>query len=212
MPSRSDNVPLFIPPFPLTTLRHFTDPGLAATHRTSPNSKRNLKPSSTSASSAQPSFPTALSALQGLSQPIDQSRPYAAPAPQSSFASTNPRKRRASGQPNTQMTPSPIAPAPVPTSSAFAESSGHPAPTQESGQQPPAKKSRTNTPWTPAEELRLKHMRDAGKSWSEIAKSAALLAAIKEYEANKWKAIGAKVGKPAKACEQYAKENFGGKM
>jgi hypothetical protein len=29
-------------------------------------------------------------------------------------------------------------------------------------------------------------------------KSAALLAAIKEYDANKWKAIGQKVGKPAK--------------
>lgn len=28
--------------------------------------------------------------------------------------------------------------------------------------------------------------------------SAALLAAIKEYDANKWKAIGQKVGKPAK--------------
>lgn len=28
--------------------------------------------------------------------------------------------------------------------------------------------------------------------------SAALLAAIKEYEASKWKVIGAKVGKPAK--------------
>lgn len=75
--------------------------------------------------------------------------------------------------------------------------------------------------------------------------SAALLAAIKEYDANKWKAIGQKVGKPAKvglgvyrhrsasavhsvalhvlrpiseypltlfqACEQYAKEHFGGK-
>ncbi|KAG9198992.1 hypothetical protein G6514_009177 [Epicoccum nigrum] len=92
-------------------------------------------------------------------------------------------------------------------------------------QEPKVKKSRTNTPWTPAEELRLKQMRDAGNSWSEIAKtfpqrtegsvkkhwykdmhyaefaedeSAALLAAIKEYDANKWKAIGQKVGKPAK--------------
>ncbi|KAF2404441.1 hypothetical protein EJ06DRAFT_470037 [Trichodelitschia bisporula] len=104
---------------------------------------------------------------------------------------------------------------------------------------PPAKKGRTNTPWTPQEEQRLKVMRDQGKSWSEIAKtfplrtegsvkkhwykdmhyaefaedeSAALLAAIKEYESNKWKVIGQKVGKPAKACEQYAKEHFGGKM
>lgn len=105
--------------------------------------------------------------------------------------------------------------------------------------QPPPKKGRTNTPWTPAEEQRLKSMRDAGNSWSEIAKtfptrtegsvkkhwykdmhyaefaedeSAALLAAIKEYEASKWKVIGQKVGKPAKACEQYAKEHFGGKI
>ncbi|KAL8900668.1 MAG: hypothetical protein Q9207_005585 [Kuettlingeria erythrocarpa] len=100
------------------------------------------------------------------------------------------------------------------------------------------KKSRTNTPWSPAEEQRLKTMRDAGNTWNEIAKtfpnrtegsvkkhwykdmhyadfaedeSAALLAAIKEYEASKWKVIGAKVGKPAKACEQYAKEHFGGR-
>lgn len=65
--------------------------------------------------------------------------------------------------------------------------------------------------------------------------STALLAAIKEYDANKWKSIGQKVGKPAKvssircivvarvvveripadgyqACEQYAKEHFGGKI
>lgn len=104
--------------------------------------------------------------------------------------------------------------------------------------QPPAKKSRTNTPWTAAEEQRLKNMREAGNSWAEIAKtfpnrtegsvkkhwykdmhyaefaedeSAALLNAIKEYETNKWKVIGQKVGKPAKACEQYAKEHFGNK-
>lgn len=32
------------------------------------------------------------------------------------------------------------------------------------------KKGRTNTPWTREEEQRLKHMRDAGNSWSEIAK------------------------------------------
>jgi len=80
-------------------------------------------------------------------------------------------------------------------------------------------------------------MRDAGNSWADIAKTfptrtegsvkkhwykdmhyaefaedEALLAAIKDYEANKWKAIGAKVGKPAKACEQYAKDNFAGKI
>lgn len=37
-------------------------------------------------------------------------------------------------------------------------------------QPPPPKKGRTNTPWTAAEEQRLKIMRDAGNSWSEIAK------------------------------------------
>ncbi|KAJ5132175.1 hypothetical protein N7448_006333 [Penicillium atrosanguineum] len=99
----------------------------------------------------------------------------------------------------------------------------------------PKKKGRTNTPWTAEEEQRLKTMRDAGRSWSEIAKtfptrtegsvkkhwykdmhyaefgeeeSMKLRDAIKEYEANKWKVIGQKVGKPAKACEQYAKEHF----
>jgi hypothetical protein len=40
--------------------------------------------------------------------------------------------------------------------------------------------------------------------------SQALLNAIKDYENNKWKVIGQKVGKPAKACEQYAKEHFPG--
>lgn len=39
-----------------------------------------------------------------------------------------------------------------------------------SSQQPPVKKSRTNTPWTPLEEQRLKSMRDAQNSWAEIAK------------------------------------------
>lgn len=34
----------------------------------------------------------------------------------------------------------------------------------------PKKKGRTNTPWTAEEEQRLKSMRDAGCSWSEIAK------------------------------------------
>ncbi|GKZ32888.1 hypothetical protein AbraIFM66950_002579 [Aspergillus brasiliensis] len=34
----------------------------------------------------------------------------------------------------------------------------------------PKKKGRTNTPWTAEEEQRLKTMRDAGRTWSEIAK------------------------------------------
>lgn len=52
---------------------------------------------------------------------------------------------------------------------------GGPIPQQMPQQQPvpnppPVKKGRTNTPWTPAEEQRLKALRDAGSSWSEIAK------------------------------------------
>jgi hypothetical protein len=52
-----------------------------------------------------------------------------------------------------------------------ASSAAPPPPAEvDAAQEPKAKKSRTNTPWTPAEELRLKQMRDAGNSWSEIAK------------------------------------------
>ena len=58
---------------------------------------------------------------------------------------------------------------------------------------------------------------------TDVVQSAALREAIREYEANKWRAIGQKLGKPAKvkltattdaianymkACEQYAKEHF----
>ncbi|KAM5354007.1 hypothetical protein ACJ41O_000657 [Fusarium nematophilum] len=135
--------------------------------------------------------------------------------------------------------PAPAPPVPAPPAPQAAPQPQPPAPTDDANAAPvvppPAKKSRTNTPWTPQEELRLKQMRDAGNSWAEIAKtfptrtegsvkkhwykdmhyaefaedeSQALLNAIKEYENNKWKVIGQKVGKPAKACEQYAKEHF----
>jgi len=39
----------------------------------------------------------------------------------------------------------------------------------------------------------------------QASQSAALLAAIKEYEASKWKVIGAKVGKPAKVGQTQKK-------
>ncbi|KAL5361959.1 hypothetical protein BJX96DRAFT_96096 [Aspergillus floccosus] len=139
----------------------------------------------------------------------------------------NPRKRRSPHQ----LVTAPTMAAPVPSAP-----TGEIAQDQSAGKpEPPRKKGRTNTPWTAEEEQRLKTMRDAGRSWSEIAKtfpartegsvkkhwykdmhyaefaedeSQALREAIKEYEANKWKVIGQKVGKPAKACEQYAKEHF----
>jgi hypothetical protein len=59
----------------------------------------------------------------------------------------------------------------IETAETQASSAVPPAPDVDtSPQEPKLKKSRTNTPWTPAEELRLKQMRDAGNSWSEIAK------------------------------------------
>jgi hypothetical protein len=45
-----------------------------------------------------------------------------------------------------------------------------------------------------------------------LPQSQHLLSAIKEYENNKWKVIGQKVGKPAKACEQHAKEHWPGNV
>ncbi|KAL4921048.1 hypothetical protein BDW62DRAFT_208748 [Aspergillus aurantiobrunneus] len=141
------------------------------------------------------------------------------PMPPSQNPGSNPRKRRPSDPQGSTVTMST-----TPGDEAVA------AP-----EATPRKKGRTNTPWTAEEEQRLKTMRDAGSSWSEIAKtfpnrtegsvkkhwykdmhyaefaedeSIALREAIKEYEANKWKVIGQKVGKPAKACEQYAKEHF----
>lgn len=72
----------------------------------------------------------------------------------------NPRKRR----------PSPhqtgVNAAPTPTNAAETNIGGG----MSGPDSMPKKKGRTNTPWTAEEELRLKTMRDAGKTWSEIAK------------------------------------------
>jgi len=109
-----------------------------------------------------------------------------------------------------------------------------PTPTS-SGKSKNAKRSRTNVPWTAAEEMRLKEMREKGISWSVIAQSFpnrteggvkkhwykdmhfaefardesdALVQALKEYDAERWKIVGQKVGKPAKACEQHIREHY----
>ncbi|KHO01224.1 MYB DNA-binding domain protein [Metarhizium album ARSEF 1941] len=181
-------------------------------------------PQPPSASAAQQQTPTPT--------PAQQSRQRKRPAP-----STTPSS--AAGAPAAPVAGSQVpAPAATPSTPQTATSTSQPQAAAEDAtpsQPPPAKKSRTNTPWTPQEELRLKMMRDSGNSWAEIAKtfptrtegsvkkhwykdmhyaefaedeSQALLNAIKEYENNKWKVIGQKVGKPAKACEQYAKEHF----
>jgi len=89
---------------------------------------------------------------------------------------TNSRKRRASelGEPSLPGSASSSA-------SAFAHPQGlltgtgeldvGLGPSQVQLPSPVAKKGRTNTPWTPAEEQRLKNLREAGSSWSDIAKT-----------------------------------------
>lgn len=132
-------------------------------NRTVPTPKRNLKPIPPSALSAQPPLATAFPPIQMMNQPSGATGALNS-APGS-------RKRRLSEQ--QQIAPSPIAPAPAPTagSTAFSLVPDPLGPTTESAvTAPPPKKGRTNTPWTPAEELRLKKFRDEGKSWSEIAK------------------------------------------
>lgn len=70
-------------------------------------------------------------------------------------ASNNPRKRRSS---------------PPQGSSATMATAPGDDPVAAAPDATPRKKGRTNTPWTAEEEQRLKTMRDAGRSWSEIAK------------------------------------------
>ncbi|KAL6714136.1 hypothetical protein ACLMJK_008630 [Lecanora helva] len=166
--------------------------------------------------------PQQLQPAYGQPPPHQQQQPQQFLAPQPQVSSPPSRKRKA---PGTGPPPGMSTMPPIPTG--LGDPGGLEEATEEGGEEivpaPAPKKSRTNTPWSPAEEQRLKVMRDAGNTWGEIAKdmhyadfaeddSTALLAAIKEYEANKWKVIGQKVGKPAKACEQYAKEHFGGRM
>ena len=86
-----------------------------------------------------------------------------------SMSPSNPRKRRFSdsedpGAPSmSQASHSMPFYTPGPSNLEMQQSAATPTPQAR-------KKSRTNTPWTPAEEQRLKTMRDAGNSWSEIAK------------------------------------------
>ncbi|BAE60068.1 unnamed protein product [Aspergillus oryzae RIB40] len=99
--------------------------------------------------------PSKLQTSQGIS--IDQRAI-------SSLSPPNPKKRRASPQISTATTMSTSG-----TTAAAGEAALEPGPGVPEA--PPRKKGRTNTPWTAEEEQRLKTMRDAGRSWSEIAKT-----------------------------------------
>lgn len=135
----------------------------------SPSAKRNLKPSPVAATfqqNAQYSASTELPSLQPAA-PATTAGQQSHASVQSPTTPTANRKRKSVTltQPLEQMASS--------AGGAEAEPSSAAAQITEvdaSAQEPKTKKSRTNTPWTPAEELRLKQMRDAGNSWSEIAK------------------------------------------
>ncbi|KAL8938033.1 MAG: hypothetical protein Q9216_004105 [Gyalolechia sp. 2 TL-2023] len=162
-----------------------------------------------SSSSAQPAYipqlplgtPSEDFVLASQSQTLPQQQQPQEQQQQQQPGASNPRKRKAPDSSTmAAMQAAPVSGYGPPTAYATqSQQSEQPAEVPIQGTAP--KKSRTNTPWSPAEEQRLKTMRDAGNSWSEIAKSEALLAAIKEYEASKWKVIGAKVGKPAKVTQ-----------
>ncbi|KAL8665574.1 MAG: hypothetical protein Q9202_002078 [Teloschistes flavicans] len=126
---------------------------------------------------APPSAPSAFAPLQQQSEGFSTS-----PRPQTSTQSIhqpphqpysspqNPRKRKAP-EPDTMAQ---LASVPA---SGYEPSAGYASQAQQAepeAEVPPQgttpKKSRTNTPWTQVEEQRLKTMREAGNSWSEIAK------------------------------------------
>jgi hypothetical protein len=110
-----------------------------------------------------------MSKRTNYSKPELSFQPSLAAAPasstqQESMLATSPRnKRRVSGSTITSQGAS-FAPAEG-SSFVMAEQD-----MQSASAQPPVKKSRTNTPWTAAEEQRLKTMREAGNSWADIAK------------------------------------------
>ena len=127
-----------------------------------PPSRRTARPPSPTAlpsTSEQPSQPPNPASSQ-LTSLLNTETPLSSP--------TGSRKRKAPGSSSTIQQA---------TTTAATPAYGDPGGTGEAGEQsseppssPVVKKGRTNTPWTPAEERRLKSMRDAGSSWSEIAK------------------------------------------
>ncbi|KAL5418944.1 hypothetical protein PMIN03_000785 [Paraphaeosphaeria minitans] len=133
---------------------------------TSPASKRNLKPSPMVANTQQ-NFPVVPSTELPKIQPVMMApqRSFLPAAKPPSPAGARKRKSVSMKDPSDQMADASTTP------SATEKVEPPPAADTEAPMlEPKAKKNRTNTPWTPAEEQRLKQMRDAGHSWSEIAK------------------------------------------
>jgi hypothetical protein len=103
-------------------------------------------------------------------QPVPQQQPQTA-------SPTNPRKRRVSelggegGLPGSASSNASAYTNPTGLVTGTGDVELGLGPSQTQLPSPTVKKGRTNTPWTPAEEQRLKALRDAGSSWSEIAKT-----------------------------------------
>ena len=105
-------------------------------------------------------------------QPQQQPQQLLAPQPQPSpQVSTSPPRNKRKAPGSHPIAPSPTMSSTMPSTSLGGEGEiGQHVDESNEPTMPPPKKSRTNTPWTPAEEQRLKVMRDAGNSWGEIAK------------------------------------------
>lgn len=155
--------------FPYLTRYLAARADVVAPDSSSPSTKRSLKPSPIAANpqpSVQYSGPPELPSLQPAAS-FTTANPEAHTGAQPPLPSPTSRKRKSVtlGQSQEQMAGT--------ADSAEAQASSAvlpPTADVDAAQEPKTKKSRTNTPWTPAEELRLKQMRDAGNSWSEIAK------------------------------------------
>lgn len=91
-------------------------------------------------------------------------------APQPPAASPPSRKRKAPGASpyNTMSAPTAMSPTGLGDTSGLGEQAEEVG--EQSAPTSAPKKSRTNTPWSPAEEQRLRIMREAGNTWGEIAK------------------------------------------
>lgn len=124
--------------------------------RSPPNSKRFK----TSVPASAPSHLIPQHQIHPFSGVFDSFEAVPIPQTQMQSGSTS-RKRRSS--PSSGST----APMAAPISTTFEQD---PSAVASVPKATPKKKGRTNTPWTAEEEQRLKSMRDAGRSWSEIAK------------------------------------------
>jgi hypothetical protein len=139
-------------------------------HRSSPSAKRSLKPLPSTASQQQGPQHTAPPELASLKPAVSVATSHqdiAAGVQQSLTSPTNRKRKSVSLQQSQEQMASSAGSA----EAQFNHTTGSETVQTDTGaHEPRPKKNRTNTPWTPAEELRLKQMRDAGNSWSEIAK------------------------------------------